>query len=260
VKSSGYLDREWKAEQWLASQAGSRERKETLLPLLSPVTARVAASTSNFALDYGVEVRVPLLDRRVIDFAARRPREERASAGSVKHLLRAAAAGALPPEVLAPRATRTGTLGHYFARELRADRYGIVTDAFRDPVLADLGIVDKAQLSDAWIQYRASGDATVGARLFLTLQVELWLKSQPAVLQRSCTDPFNRVPDSSARLVFIALVSCYDLPCHCGRPGRSLAGDSRFSSPRRIDVSVTKARAFGNVPRSHFGRWCRSRC
>jgi hypothetical protein len=57
----------------------------------------------------------------------------------------------------------------------------------RDPVLADLGIVDKAQLSDAWIQYRASGDATVGARLFLTLQVELWLKSQPALLQRSCT-------------------------------------------------------------------------
>ena len=187
VKSSGYLDREWKAEQWLASQAGSRERKETLLPLLSPVTARVAASTSNFALDYGVEVRVPLLDRRVIDFAARRPREERASAGSVKHLLRAAAVGALPPAVLAPRATRTGTLGHYFARELRADRYGIVTDAFHDPVLADLGIVDKKQLSDAWIQYRTSGDATVGARLFLTLQVELWLKSQPAVLQRSCT-------------------------------------------------------------------------
>ena len=187
VESSGYLDREWKAEQSLASQAGSRERKETLLPLLSPVTARVAASTSNFALDYGVEVRAPLLDRRVIDFAARRPREERASAGSVKHLLRAAAVGALPPAVLAPRTTRTGTLGHYFAREFSADRYGNVTEAFQNPVLAELGIVDKQRLSDAWIQYRASGDATLGAALFLTLQVELWLKDQQAALRHMRT-------------------------------------------------------------------------
>ena len=187
VESSGYLHREWEAEDAIATKAGSRERTETLRPLLSPVTARVAGCVSNFGLDHGVEVRTPLLDRRVIDFAARRPRQERASGGCVKHVLRAAAAGAVPANVLAPRTARTGTLGHYFARDLRADRYGIVTDAFRDPMLAHLGVVDQKRLTDAWTQYQSGGDATLGFSLFLTLQVELWLKGRSAVGERNCT-------------------------------------------------------------------------
>ena len=178
VASSGLLDREWVAEEQLENEAGSHHRTETLRPLLSPVSSRVAANVTSFALDEGVEVRVPLLDRRIVEFAALRPRGERASGAAVKHLLRGAAAGALPDSVLAPRTQRTGALGQYFARGLRGDVDGVVAGAFSGSMLSQLGVVNESRLGEAWSRYRQGGDLSLGFPLFLTLQVELWLRAR----------------------------------------------------------------------------------
>ena len=178
VAASGLIDREWDAEERLEREAGSHGRAETLRPLLSPVSSRVAANVATFALDAGVEVRVPLLDRRIVEFAARRPRSERASGGAVKHLLRAAASGALPDSVVAPRTQRTGALGQYFARGFRDDMQGVVTGAFRDSLLSQLGVVNEPRLLEAWSQYQKGGDLSLGFPLFLTLQAELWLRAR----------------------------------------------------------------------------------
>ncbi|HUQ84456.1 MAG TPA: asparagine synthase-related protein [Gemmatimonadaceae bacterium] len=178
VSASGLVEREWDAEERLARDGGSHARTETLRPLLSPVSSRVAANVGSFALDVGVEVRVPLLDRRIVEFAAGRPRSERASGGAVKHLLRAAASGALPDSVLSPRTRRTGALGQYFARGFRSDVEGVVTGAFQDSTLSRLGVVNEPRLNEAWSRFRQGGDLSLGFPLFLTLQVELWLRAR----------------------------------------------------------------------------------
>jgi asparagine synthase (glutamine-hydrolysing) len=129
------------------------------------------------ALEHSVELRTPLLDRRVVDFALSRPRRERASGGAVKHLLRGAASGLLPASVLAPRPAKTGVLTDYFARGFRADPAGLVSDTFEAPVLADLGIVDAVSLQQAWLAYQKTGSGS-GGHLYVAFQTELWLKSR----------------------------------------------------------------------------------
>ena len=94
--------------------AGAAER-EAYWYLTAPYFPRAYGLVSAFALEMGVELRSPLLDRRVVEFAAGRPREERNAGRETKRLLRAPMRGLLPGDVLAPRDTKTGTLGGYFA-------------------------------------------------------------------------------------------------------------------------------------------------
>lgn len=169
----------------------ARERAQTARPrgagpaaaearwyLTAPYFPRAYALVSDFSLEAGVELRSPLLDRRVVEFAAGRPREERNAGRETKRLLRAAMRGLLPEAVLAPRAEKTGTLGGYFAAAMRADFPALAADAFRDPRLAALGIVDPAALRAACAEYARTGDGSLGFALVQTLQVELWLRAR----------------------------------------------------------------------------------
>jgi asparagine synthase (glutamine-hydrolysing) len=135
---------------------------------------RVATGFSAFGLEHGIELRAPLLDRRIVEFAARRPRHERASAGAVKHLLRHSAREFLPSHVLAPRKAKTGVLTDYFARSFRADPNAQVSDVFSRSILAERGIVDGAAMQQAWHEYKTRGVGS-GGHLFIAFQIELWL-------------------------------------------------------------------------------------
>lgn len=168
------VTREVRAEELLARGGGGHAAAETRRSLGNPIVPRVLTGLSALALEHSVELRVPLLDRRIVDFALQRPREERASRGAVKHLLRQAGVGLLPPAVLAPRPEKTGVLTEYFARGFRADPEGLVSDTFEAPILADLGIVDAAALQQSWRDYQRGTSG--GAHLFVAFQTELWLK------------------------------------------------------------------------------------
>ena len=169
--------RQAEAEAALAAGGGGVAAAETRRSLGNPTVPRVLAGFSALALEHDVELRAPLLDRRLVDFALQRPRRERASAGAVKHLLRHSARGLLPPSVLAPRPAKTGVLTDYFARSFRADPNGIVSDAFDQSILAARGIVDGAALQQAWRMYRSSG-AGGGGHLFVAFQTEMWLHAR----------------------------------------------------------------------------------
>lgn len=165
-------------EARFATVGGGRAGAETIASLTNPIVPRVLAVLSALALDHSMELRAPLLDQRLVGFALRRPRAERASDGAVKHLLREAARGSLPASVLAPRAgAKTGALTGYFERGFRSDPGGIVSDAFSAPRLAELGIVDAGALQQAWREYR-SRDGGGSGELFLAFQVELWLRAR----------------------------------------------------------------------------------
>jgi asparagine synthetase B (glutamine-hydrolysing) len=141
-------------------------------------SAAVFAEQARIARESGVEVRSPLYDARVVGLAARRPRTDRAGAGESKRLLRRAASAWLPPELVAPRLSRTGNTSAYFTRAMVRELPALVTCVSSMPVLSELGIVDPAQFRLAVERYCRSPDAEVGAALFATLQTELWLRAR----------------------------------------------------------------------------------
>ncbi|HVE80219.1 MAG TPA: hypothetical protein VNA89_15240, partial [Gemmatimonadaceae bacterium] len=97
-----------------------------------------------------------------------------------KRLLRQAMRGLLPASVLAPRPRRTGVTGAYFRRQMTTVFPALAEEAFRTPVLGELGIVDVDDLRRAVALYLRTTDANLGVQLFFTFQTELWLRGRSA--------------------------------------------------------------------------------
>jgi hypothetical protein len=148
--------------------------------LTYPVPVHISTILAGLALREGVELRSPLYDRRVIEFALARPRWERASGRETKYLLRRAVRGLLPDTVLAPRAYRTGLISGYSDRWMRRSYPAILKDFVDTPlVLAELGIVNPTELRRAVSNYLTEGtDGNQRVALFYTLQTEWWLRSR----------------------------------------------------------------------------------
>ena len=144
----------------------------------TPYFPRAAAWAAGLALQAGVVVRSPLLDRRVLDFAASRPLSERVGASDSKLLLKEAVKGLVPPSVLAPRPFKTGIPRGYLSRQMDRTFLPMFREAFSVPsVLVSMGVVDRARLESAISQVALTPDHLTRVQLFLTLQAELWLRS-----------------------------------------------------------------------------------
>ena len=138
---------------------------------------RVNARMTRFALEHGIELRSPLLDARVVQFALSRPRAERNCAGDTKRLLRESMRGLLPESVLAPRVGKSGTLTTYFAEQMWKDGLERLQQTLPARELQSLGIVRPKALEKAVDQYRALGNRYPHVEtLFCTLQAETWLR------------------------------------------------------------------------------------
>lgn len=165
-----HLEAERDADEW---------RTEARRFFTMPAFGRVFAELGDFGRAGGVELRSPLLDARVVDFAVGRPRDERNTGGETKRLIRRAMKGLLPDHVLAPRTHRTGITVAYSDRRLRETIPALLDETFARPlVLAELGIVDPMRLREAWQLYLRSGALNVKIPLFLTLHAEFWLRAR----------------------------------------------------------------------------------
>jgi len=143
-------------------------------PALAALVAEVGART-------GVEVRSPLLDRRVVEFAARRPVSDRACRGETKRLLRRAMRGLVPPAVLAPRPVRTGITSGLFERNLRQHGPEHLRAMMQDSRLASAGIVEPSTFARHWEAFLGGEPTPWGAALFATLETERWLRAHEPV-------------------------------------------------------------------------------
>jgi asparagine synthase (glutamine-hydrolysing) len=156
---------------------GSRADRETAWYLSHQYFPRVFGAVSTFAKDEGVEIRSPLYDKRVIEFALTRPREERSAGAETKKLLRASMRGLLPDSILAPRTARTGVTGGYFARSMREHLPAIVDAEFKNSLLESAGVIDALEFRRAVSEYARGVQSNFSVALFFTLQSELWLRS-----------------------------------------------------------------------------------
>jgi asparagine synthase (glutamine-hydrolysing) len=159
---------------------GSRADRETAWYLSHQYFPRVFGAVSTFAKDEGVEIRSPLYDKRVIELALTRPREERSSGAETKKLLRAAMRGLLPDSILAPRTKRTGITEGYFARSMRAHLPAMVDALFESSLLASAGVIDAMEFRRAVGEYARGVQSNFSVSLYFTLQTELWLQSHVA--------------------------------------------------------------------------------
>jgi asparagine synthase (glutamine-hydrolysing) len=172
-------------------------RREAYFYLASPVFPRAFSNLGAFAMESGVELRSPLHDRRIIEFACARPREERNSGRETKRMLRASMQGLLPDHVLAPRRFRTGITSSYSDRQMRASFPPLMHYLVKDSILGELGVIDPSAIRANWDRFTRTGNNSLKIPLFLTLQAELWLRARlrPEQLANPANAP-TRVPAS----------------------------------------------------------------
>lgn len=139
---------------------------------------RLFSHTRAATLEAGVDVRSPFYDRRLMEFAARRPVNERQNAGQAKVLLRAAMRGLLPADVLTRRMRKTGIPTAYALRQVQM---GLHTEIRR--VLAgtgrlwldELGIICRPTLIRGIEHLGEHPDLPRATHLMTAFQVERWL-------------------------------------------------------------------------------------
>jgi asparagine synthase (glutamine-hydrolysing) len=168
-------------ERALVPESGAADRvaAEASWYLTTPLLLHGLSLIAELALQEGVELRSPLYDRRVVEFALARPRWERASGRETKYLLRRSVRGLLPDEVLAPRPHRTGVTVGYSRRRMRESYPAHFEELFASPlVLAELGIVDTEALKSEVSEYLRAGGDFRRVSLFYTLQAEWWLRAR----------------------------------------------------------------------------------
>ena len=140
--------------------------------------SRAFARLSTLALEQGVELRSPLSDRRVIEFALSRPWWERSSGVETKRLLRTAMKDLIPAEVLAPRPHRTGVTSGYSHKAMMTVFPELIGRLQSSPlILEEMGIIRSAPFYEAARAYENGKDFATRVGLYYTLQTELWLRA-----------------------------------------------------------------------------------
>jgi asparagine synthase (glutamine-hydrolysing) len=158
----------------------SHSAHETAWQFTRPLVGRMTALLGTFALEEGVEHRSPFTDERVLRFAAARPVTDRRSGRETKRLLRGAVKGLLPDAVLAPRPYRTGSPIRYLTGAIRAAMPALIERTMKEPVLGDLGILDPKAFRQSWEESVRQDDVNLCVSLYLTMEVELWLRARAA--------------------------------------------------------------------------------
>ena len=175
------------SEHFLARRRVPRDRRpgeghssvERTWFLRTVFTERVNALVFSICQGEGVELRTPLLDSRIVRFAATRPRWESNSGRENKRLLRASMRGLLPDEVVGPRTRRTGVPSTYLDRTLDASLQEAREQFAGGMVLAELGVVDHGKLLadiDSFISGHMN-DRERAAAILAAAQSEWWLRT-----------------------------------------------------------------------------------
>ena len=147
-------------------------RRERLRLLRDPLLREIAALLTRQATRHGIELRHPLLDHRLFDFAAALPTAQSFAAGKRKMILRHAMHGRLPAAVLDRRdKTYMAAIVRRGLRERgRAKVWALTTDMRA----AQMGYVDQRRLRDAYTDYLMG--RTESTRFWHTLTLEAWLR------------------------------------------------------------------------------------
>jgi asparagine synthase (glutamine-hydrolysing) len=121
------------------------------------------------------EYRYPYLDRDLVDFLFRIPREQLVRPGRRRSLMRRALQGIVPTEVLERRRKAVLSRGRLSCLEFARPHLHTM---FKDSLLAEYGWIDSAKLLQALDQAVAGNTPAHCGALMKTIGLELWLRSK----------------------------------------------------------------------------------
>ena len=127
------------------------------------------------SMAYSLEVRVPFLDHRVVEYAAGIPSELKVRRLRTKHLLKEAARGLVPDSVIDKRKIgffRGSVAGWFDAQASKA-----VTDHLLDPGARYADFIDRRGVEQLVRSHREGGRAELGQLLLSILMLEVWLST-----------------------------------------------------------------------------------
>jgi asparagine synthase (glutamine-hydrolysing) len=129
--------------------------------------------TDKMSMAHGVEVRVPLLDLELVDYAVHVPVGEKQTGSEGKRVFREAMRPYLPPEVL----TRAKTgFGAPLRRWIRHDLREMVADVLAEESLRRRGLFDPAAVARL-VARNERGEIDASYVIFSLMCIEMWLRN-----------------------------------------------------------------------------------
>ncbi|GAB3299783.1 amidotransferase 1, exosortase A system-associated [Geodermatophilus aquaeductus] len=125
------------------------------------------------SMAHSLEVRVPFLDHRVVEYCATIPARFKVHGSVTKYALKVAAEGLLPPDVIHRRKVgffRQAT-GRWFASQVG----GVLEEVLLDPGARYTRFLDRSAVQGALRAAQASGEESAQRGLIALLVLELWL-------------------------------------------------------------------------------------
>jgi asparagine synthase (glutamine-hydrolysing) len=181
----------WVVQPPWREQARARARRFPYGGGLEAV-GRAVGEYDRLAAPLGIEVRHPLLDRRVVELVFALPPEQIFRVGEDRRILRRAMRGIVPPAVLERQ--RKTTFMPLIERELRS-RAAELRSVLRNPLLATLGLVDAFALRAAFERFlRTSSNDQLAGELWFSVTLERWLRAlleseEPRTAERLAARP-----------------------------------------------------------------------
>jgi len=147
-------------------------RRQRLRLLRDPLLPVIASLLTRQAARHGIELRHPLLDHRLFDFAAALPTTQTFSAGKRKMILRNAMRDRLPETVIDRRGKiyPADVASRGLRERERAKVWGLVTNMRA----AQMGFVDERRLRETYDDYLAGRNQS--SLFWHTLTLEAWLR------------------------------------------------------------------------------------
>ena len=130
----------------------------------------------NAAVNAGIEMRYPFIDRRVVEFLLAVPVWMKFRRGESKFILREAMAGILPEKVR--KRSKNAHFSGLVDRGLRDKERSRVTELLENSRLVEGGLVDAVRLRQAWDRYWQSQRFYTERPLMYMLCAEEWLRRQ----------------------------------------------------------------------------------
>jgi asparagine synthase (glutamine-hydrolysing) len=138
--------------------------------LMTRIPDHLLPIVDRMAMAHGLEVRPPLLEHRMVEFAAGVPADLKLRGSKLKYILRRVAARYIPAELI--DRPKQG-FGFPLARWMRTDLRGLLRKAIADSRFVQAGVFDRAYM-ERLLDEHVEGRRDHNFRLWILLNLEIW--------------------------------------------------------------------------------------
>jgi asparagine synthase (glutamine-hydrolysing) len=182
------------AHKWLARQTGSWLSAAQYLDLHSYLPLDILTKVDRMSMAHSLEVRVPLLDHKLVEFAATIPPELNLSGGSGKRLFKKAMRSILPDEVIdRPKRGFAVPLASWFRGELE----GFARDLLLSSRCRERNILNPAYVERLLDLHRAG--RPLDFQLWTLISFEMWCRTFVDAVVRPQSSVLGPIPRPEAR-------------------------------------------------------------